>query len=80
MAGLSLNQQRVADIAQSIIKQSPVYLDTETTGLDKTAEIVEIAVVDDAGQILINQLVRPSKPIPAEVTLLHGITNEMVAG
>lgn len=80
MAGLSLNQQRVADIAQSIIKQSLVYLDTETTGLDKNAEIVEIAVVDDAGQILINQLVRPSKPIPAEVTLLHGITNEMVAG
>ncbi len=79
MAGLSLNQQRVADIAQAIIKQSPVYLDTETTGLDKNAEIVEIAVVDDAGQILINQLVRPSKPIPAEVTLLHGITNEMVA-
>jgi len=79
MAVLSPNQQRVAEMARSIVQKNPVYLDSETTGLDKSAEIVEIAVVDDNGVILINQLVRPSKPIPAEVTRLHGITDEMVA-
>ncbi|HEY4693424.1 MAG TPA: 3'-5' exonuclease [Bellilinea sp.] len=79
MAVLSPNQQRVAEIARSIVQKNPVYLDSETTGLDKNAEIVEIAVVDDNGAILIDQLVRPSQPIPAEVTRLHGITDEMVA-
>ena len=79
MAVLSPNQQRVAEIARSIVQKNPVYLDSETTGLDKNAEIVEIAVVDDNGVILIDQLVRPSQPIPAGVIRLHGITNEMVA-
>ena len=50
MVALSPNQQRVAEIARSIVQKNPVYLDTETTGLDKNAEIVEIAVVDDAGR------------------------------
>lgn len=80
MAPLSPNQQRVAEIARSILQKNPVYLDTETTGLDKNAEIIEIAVVDDAGETLINQFVRPSQPIPPEVVLIHGISDEMVAG
>jgi hypothetical protein len=29
-----------------------VFLDTETTGLDDDAELVEIAVVDDTGAVL----------------------------
>jgi DNA polymerase-3 subunit epsilon len=80
MAGFTPNQERIADIARSILNKNPVYLDTETTGLDKNAEIVEIAIIDCAGNLLINQLIRPSQPIPPEVTVLHGITNEMVAG
>src|SRR5690606_33823093 len=55
-----------------------VILDTETTGL-YDAEIVEIAVIDLGGNILMNTLVRPKNPIPAEVTAIHGINNEMVA-
>lgn len=80
MPALTPGQQRVVEIARSIIKQNPVYLDTETTGLDRNAEIVQIAVVDDGGRILIEEFVRPSQPIPQEVTLIHGITDEMVAG
>lgn len=34
-----------------------VYLDTETTGLGPDAEIVDIAVVDQAGRVLLNSLV-----------------------
>ncbi len=55
------------------------YLDVETTGLSSDDEIIEIAIVNDAGQAVFNSLIRPNRPIPAAVTRLTGITNEMVA-
>ena len=56
-----------------------LYLDTETTGLGSDAEIVDIAVVDSSGRVLLDALVRPAHPIPAESTRIHGITDAMVA-
>jgi hypothetical protein len=56
-----------------------VILDTETTGLHDTARIVDIAVVTAAGETLLNTLVNPGVPIPAESTDIHGITDAMVA-
>ncbi len=53
-------------------------LDTETTGL-YGAEIVEIAIIDSLGEILLDALVKPSIPIPAEATEIHGISDAMVA-
>lgn len=50
-----------------------VFLDTETTGLGKSAEIVDLAVVDVSGEILIDTLVRPSIRIPPEATAIHRI-------
>lgn len=61
------------------IAEKPVYIDTETTGLEKTDEIVEISIVDFDGSLLFSSLVKPSKPIPAEASRIHGITNEMVS-
>lgn len=57
-----------------------VVLDTETTGLDEDAEIVEIAIVDSTGKVLLDTLVKPSKPLPVycEASEIHGITNEML--
>jgi DNA polymerase-3 subunit epsilon len=52
-----------------------VYLDTETTGFGPRAEIVDIAVVNGAGQVLFESLVQPTRRIPAEVIAIHGITN-----
>lgn len=55
-----------------------VVLDTETTGLDtSTAEIVDIAIIDASGTVLLDTLVRPEKSIPPG--MVHGITDEMVA-
>jgi len=61
--------------------QAPVYLDTETTGFSAaTDRIVEIAVVDDSGAVLLDKLVNPERPIPEAVTThVHGITDEMVS-
>lgn len=56
-----------------------LYLDTETTGLERDAEVVEIAVVDRDGRPLLDTLVRPNKPIPAGTTAFHGIGDAMVA-
>lgn len=56
-----------------------VILDTETTGLYKGSEIVQIGLLDSHGKTLIDTLIKPVKPIPADATRIHGITNEMVA-
>jgi len=75
---LTINQQKVRELARQKIQDGTVYLDTETTGLDKNAEIVEIGLVGPDGEVLIESLVRPSQPIPPEATRLHGISNEQV--
>jgi DNA polymerase III epsilon subunit-like protein len=56
-----------------------VFLDTETTGLGPSAEIVDIAVVAASGDVLFDALVRPSRRIPFEATQIHGIRDEDVA-
>ena len=55
-----------------------VIMDTETTGL-YDAEIVEIAIIDRTEETLLDTLIKPSIPIPAEVTEIHGISDVMVA-
>lgn len=72
------NRQRIVEIAQARLKENIIYLDTETTGIDRNAEIVEIAIIDQSGNSLFQSLVRPSIPIPQEASKIHGITDEMV--
>ena len=55
-----------------------VILDTETTGL-YDAEIVAIAIINHLGEMLLDTRIKPSIPIPAEVTEIHGISDAMVA-
>lgn len=64
--------------AQGYVNLNPLFLDTETTGLSAADEICEIAIVDLDGGVLINSLVKPTKPIPPGASDIHGITNDMV--
>lgn len=67
-----------------------VVLDTETTGLNyRTDEIIEIGIIaftfNDAGEIgdvtgVYGGLQQPTVPIPADITRLTGITDDMAAG
>jgi len=57
----------------------PLFLDTETTGVRSSAEIIEICLLDHNGEVLLDSLVRPRLPIPPESTRIHGITDAMVA-
>jgi DNA polymerase-3 subunit epsilon len=60
-----------------------VVVDVETTGwLHEQAELTEIGAVRFTGSHLTGEfssLVRPAGPIPAEITALTGITDEMVS-
>jgi DNA polymerase-3 subunit epsilon len=64
-------------IAREWIASKSVYFDTETTGIGPNDGIIEIAVLDHDGIVLIDTLVKPIGRIPADATAIHGITNEM---
>ena len=58
----------------------PIYFDIETSGLRSDQDrIVEIAAFSPNSGQGFDKLVHPGMPIPAEVSKIHGITDEMVA-
>jgi DNA polymerase-3 subunit epsilon len=66
--------------ARALTESSAVILDTETTGIGRDAEIIEIAIVDAEGEKLFDTLVRPQRPIPQEATAIHQLRDEDVVG
>lgn len=68
--------QGVISAAAHWLAEEPVFLDTETTGLDNDAEICEIAILDAAGAVLFASLVKPSCSMPAGAQRIHGITDD----
>ncbi len=61
-------------LAKKLVEYSPLFLDTETTGLDDRHEICDIAVVDISGAVLINSLVKPVKQqIERQAAEIHKI-------
>lgn len=58
------------------------FIDVETTGLSpRAARVCEVAAVSFRGDDRVGtlaELVNPGLPIPAEVSKIHGITDEMV--
>ena len=72
------NKQQVMQLVRQKLAEKPVYIDTETTGITRTDEILEIVIVDWDGSVLFESFIRPQKPIPPESTAIHGITSDMV--
>lgn len=67
----------------NILLQRPIiFLDLETTGLnlaiDRVVEIALLRVGIDGQKTIKRKLVNPERPIPGEVSAIHGITDEMV--
>lgn len=73
-----LRRQAVAARSADLLATA-ILIDTETTGVGDDSEVIEIAILDSNGSTLLNTLVRPTQPIPAEATSLHRITDAMVA-
>ncbi len=64
--------------ARMLLATDPVYLDTETTGMHFNSEVIEIGIVDDQGEVLFDQLVRPRGKMDPAAGRVHGITLEML--
>lgn len=69
----------IAWAAERVADRDVLYLDTETTGLDGRAEIIDVAVADGTGRIVFETLIRPMAPIPRDASLIHGIEDGHVA-
>lgn len=74
------DRQHAAALAAAwLADPDALILDTETTGLDGSAEIVQIAVTDMRGSVLLDALVSPTVPISPGAAAVHGITAEHLA-
>jgi DNA polymerase III subunit epsilon len=71
------NPDSLADFRRMLNTDEYVILDTETTGLDD-GEIVQIAILERTGRILLDTLVKPKQPIPPSAFAIHGISDAMV--
>lgn len=71
--------QVIRSECKSLIARRAVFLDTETTGLAQEDRIVDIAIVDADGAVLLNQLVNPGMTIAPQAEAIHGISSAMVA-
>lgn len=71
-------------VGKNAVKGSFVVFDVETTGLhagnDEIIEIaaIKIADINSSNHKTFNALIKPKKSIPANITKLTGITNDMV--
>ena len=72
------DRQRAVAWAKTVLEQPFLILDTETTGLDGSAEAIEIAVIDRDGVEVFNSRIKPLNPIPQSATTIHGTTNKDV--
>lgn len=78
MALSKRSQIEARSMAQALLSENIVFLDTETTGLGNDDEIIEISIIDKQGKILLDTLVKPIKSIPASSSAVHNITNWQV--
>lgn len=69
-----------AAIAGLLERDDVLILDTETTGMGKTAEVIEVSVIDTRGEVLLDTLVKPKVPTMNRFAQrVHGISLGMLA-
>ena len=85
-AGLrrALDRRAAIEWARGLLRapEEWVILDTETTGLGLTDEIIQIGILAPDERVVLDSLVRAlaRESIPAAATAVHGITLERLAG
>ena len=55
-----------------------LVVDTETTGLGKTAEVVAVGIVDTTGKVRLHVLSMPQSRMPREASDVHGLTRAVL--
>ncbi|MXZ24936.1 MAG: hypothetical protein F4Y80_08725 [Caldilineaceae bacterium SB0665_bin_21] len=57
-----------------LARRDVLTVDTETTGFGADAQVIQIAVINTRGKVLMNDLVRVSDKIPKRATQIHSWT------
>ena len=70
---------KVQNWAKTLFNLPNFYvLDTETTGVNNSDEIVQLGIIDKHGEVVMDTLVKPTQRLSREVIAIHSITNEML--
>lgn len=77
-AKLRSREAKAGSAARDILKEESLVLDTETTGLDYRDQIIELAIVNHAGETVFDQRFKPTCEINPEAADVHGITVEIL--
>lgn len=78
-ARMKSERGRAARLAHSWLSLDPVFLDTETTGLDAGAQALEIGLVNVSGDLIYETRLKPTVSIDPEAAAVHGISEAMLA-
>jgi DNA polymerase III subunit epsilon len=70
-------KREAAREARRLLRREFIVIDSETTGLESEDRMVSIGITDHQGNVLLDTLINPLRPVDA--TWIHGITDEMVA-
>ncbi len=70
------DKRAAAQWARELLKTPFVIFDTETTGTEFDDEIIQIGIINQAGDVVLDQLIKPTKSITN--TAFHGLTDESV--
>ncbi|EFA6392915.1 3'-5' exonuclease [Escherichia coli] len=80
LSRLNSTSGRMARQAYDWLSLAPLFLDTETTGLDNTAEALEIGLTDATGQVVFETRLKPTVAIGAQAAAVHGISEQALCG
>ncbi len=64
--------------ARNFLQLRPLFLHCKTTGAAELDEVVEIAILDSAGEPMLDELVKPKRHIRPTSTQEHGLTDDNV--
>ena len=66
------------DVGTLLGRTDVLVLDTETTGFDRNAEVVEITIIDTTGAVRYDSLVMPRGSVPTGASDVHGLTKRVL--
>jgi len=70
-------RQRVQQWARELLAQPNVYiLDTETTGVGKKDQVIQIGIINKQGEAILDTLIKPTVPITDGASAVNGLTME----
>lgn len=72
--------RRIHQPALQVLRAKPVFLDTETTGLSGQDQVIEVAVIDHDGTVLLNELIQPTVAISPHASRVHRLTAAHLRG